>query len=782
MKINFKIILVGLFPLLLFIYFASSYMQTSENIQKNQKYLEESIIIHNKLELLIKEKQEAILLISTSLSSNENIKNVLLSKNKNKDKSNLKLKSFSLKLRESSSLRNVWFQIISPKGISLYRSWTDKHGDSLLDVRIEVSKIIKSPKIISSISTGKFDMTFKSMVPIFNNDEFIGIIETIAKFNSISKKMKNVGYNNLILVDKSYKQQLTNAFTTMFIDDYYVANLNADPTITKLVEKNSIASYIGDSKYKIDKENNLFTTTYKLPDLDGNNMGYFIFSKKLDSIDISDIEHEQQTVLFVFILIFLSIGAMLYYFYIIKYKNFIESQNRILEESVEDKTKELQDKSEVLKYQAEHDVLTKLPNRMLFLDRLQQSLKHAKRRGQTVSILFLDLDRFKEINDTYGHDAGDKLLKHVTARLQETIREEDTVARLGGDEFTIILQNLTQAEIVKVVDKIIKYMQESFFINDIELFTSFSIGISNYPDDGDTPEILLRNADTAMYKAKDSGKNNYKFYNEEMTKVAFMRVELEKDLRNALLNNEFIPYFQPKIDADNFKIIGLEALIRWNHPTRGLVFPDEFIKFSEEIGLIKDIDNFMMEVSMKQVLQWRKEGLETGKLSINLSAKQLTSKSYVAELKNIIDTISYDPKYLEIEITESYIMHDPDKAIEILDEIRSLGISVAIDDFGTGYSSLAYLKKLPINKLKIDRSFVMDTPEDKADVAIVKTIISLANNLELEVIAEGVETKEQVDFLLKEGCPNIQGYYFSKPLSSSDCKEFIIQKPYLSLV
>ena len=777
MKINLKIILVGLIPLLLFVYFAYTYMEKNEAILKNQKYLEEVENIYKRLEVLIKEKKEAVLLISTSLSTNENIKKILLSKN-TKD---LNLKSFSLKLRENSSLRNVWFQVISANGVSLYRSWTDKKGDSLVDVRQDVAKMLESPRLISSISIGKYDLSFKSMVPIFDKNKFIGIIETLAKFNSISIKMHKLGFKNLILVDKKYKNQLTNAFTKRFIDDYYVANLNADSQLIDMVKKNSVQEYIKDNKYKVDEKNNLFITIYKLPDINGDDMAYFIFSKKLDSIDISEIEYENKIILFVFILIFLSVGVMLYYFYIINYKNFVEKQNKILEDSVENKTRELQDKSEILKYQAEHDALTKLPNRLLFLDRLQQALKHARRKKQTVSILFLDLDRFKEVNDTYGHEAGDKLLKHVTARLKESVREEDTVARLGGDEFTVIFQNLTQREVVKVVDKIMNYMQTPFHINNIELFTTFSIGISNYPDDGDTSEILLRNADTAMYKAKDSGKNNYKFYNEEMTKFAFEKAELEKDIRSALQNNEFVPYFQPKIDAKNLKLIGLEVLVRWIHPQKGMIFPDKFISFAEEVGLIGNIDNYMMRSAIKQLMEWRKEGLDTGKLSINLSAKQLSSKTYITELKDIIYAFGCNTCNIELEITESHIMDDPQKAIIILQEIRKLGINISIDDFGTGYSSLAYLKKLPINKLKIDRSFVMDTPEDKDDVAIVKTIISLATNLGLKVIAEGVETKEQVDFLLSEGCNDIQGYYFSKPLCAKDCKEFILKKPYLQV-
>ena len=770
MKLNLKIIIVGLIPLILFLSFAYSYMQKNEEMQKHQKYLEETSKIRIKIKLLIKEKQEAILLISTSLSSNQNIKDALMAN----DNSKIKLKLFSLKLRKNSSLRNVWFQVINANGTSLYRSWTNKSGDNLLKTRSDIVKMLKQPQVISSISIGKFDMSFKSMIPIFEKNKFIGIIETIAKFNSVSNKMKDAGYNNLIIVDKRYVKQLTNPFTKMFIENYYVANYNADTQLMDLAKKNSINTYINIKNYKIDTKNNLFISVYKILDINGQDMGYFIFSKKLEDIDISDVEREQRIILFVFIVIFLSVGWMLYYFYIINYKKFIEKQNEILECSVEDKTKELKDKSEVLKYQAEHDTLTKLPNRLLFLDRLKQALRHAKRVNESVSVLFLDLDRFKEVNDTYGHEAGDKLLQSVTERLKECIREEDTVARLGGDEFTIIFKNLQQNDIIKVLDKIMHLMQTSFQIDDVELYTTFSVGISNYPDDGDTPEILLRNADTAMYKAKDGGKNNYQFYNEKMTKVISKRIELENDLRKALLNNEFVPYFQPKVDAKNMKIIGLEALIRWQHPTKGMIYPNDFISFAEEIGLIAEIDNFMMISSMKQMMLWKKDGLEVGKLSINLSVKQLSSKTYLDELKNILKEVTYDTKYLEVEITENYTINNPKKAIQLLDEIRSLGISISIDDFGTGYSSLAYLKKLPINKLKIDRSFVKDIPIDKDDIAIVKTIIALATNLDLEIIAEGAENQEQVDFLVKEGCENIQGYFFSKPLSAADFKRFVL--------
>jgi diguanylate cyclase (GGDEF)-like protein len=451
----------------------------------------------------------------------------------------------------------------------------------------------------------------------------------------------------------------------------------------------------------------------------------------------------------------------------------VSRQKELLEKNVALKTKELQKKSQKLKHQAEHDSLTHLPNRFLFLDRLKQALKQAQREQQVVSVLFLDLDRFKEINDTYGHDVGDKLLQLVTKRLLRARRKEDTVARLGGDEFTILLQDVSQNSVIHIVNKIIESMQEPFIINGMKHYTTFSIGISSYPDDADNAEDLLRNADTAMYKAKESGKNRYYFYHAEMTKLAFERIELEKELRRALENDEFEAYFQPKIDAKQHKVTGLEALIRWQHPIKGMIFPDKFIPFAEEIGLIGAIDDVMMRLSIQQVLEWHRKGIECGKISINLSARQLTSKNYIQELEETINDIGLDTRYIEIEITETHIMENPQHAMDILNKIRALGISISIDDFGTGYSSLSYLKKLPVTKLKIDRSFVMELPYDKDDVAIVKTIISLAKNLDLEIIAEGVEEKAQVDFLVREGCDNIQGYYFSKPLSKEDCEKFL---------
>ena len=770
--INYRIIFIGLIPLILFIYFGYEYTNKSVEVLQNQKYTEVSSEMKNQLRLFIEEKKEAILLIGSSLSQSQKIKDFLTSK----DKEKLDLHKFSLELKENSSLRNVWFQVLTTKGVSVYRSWTDKKGDSLVKSRTNVAQIIKEPKITSSISTGKFDMTFKTMVPLYKNGVFIGIIETIAKFNSIAVKMQEKNYKILILVDKKYKKQLTKAFTKNFIEDYYVANLKPDKIILELVNTSKVKNFIDIENFHLYKEKDLLITNYKLKDIHSKDMGYFLLAYKLSDIDVSEIEDTKNKIILILSLIFISVGVMLYYFYIINYKNFIQRQNKILEAKVDFKTQELKNINRELQHQAEHDCLTSLPNRLLFIDRLNQALKYAARRKQNVGVLFLDLDRFKEINDVHGHDIGDELLKEVTKRLVKSVREEDTVARLGGDEFTIIIQNSDNKNIIKVADKIMQAMKNVFRINELELSTTFSIGISSFPQDGQTSEVLLRNADTAMYKAKDNGKNNYKFYNEQMTALALQRVELERDIKKALLNDEFEPYFQPKIDANTLEVLGLESLIRWKHPVKGMISPFEFIPFAEELGLITNIDNYMMRKSIQIVQKWQDDGIQTGVLSVNISTKHLEGEELINKIKEVVSSTGFNTSYLEIEITESQIMQNAQNAIDILNDIKQLGITISIDDFGTGYSSLSYLKKLPINKLKIDKSFIDDLPDDEDDVAIVKTIISLAKNLNLNIIAEGVETKEQVEFLVKNGCSNIQGYYYSKPLSEDDCKNFFINK------
>ena len=765
MKINFKILSMLTLALTFYTLFSYLYVNKEKQLMTLQKYNEVTLDMKSRLSTLITEKKEAVTIVSLALSINDPIKKALISK----DMSKIPLNNFLKDLNKDTSLKNVWIQIIDAKGFSRYRSWTSKTGDYLGNIRLDVAKMLQDKRIYSVISVGKFDMTFKTLVPIYNEKKFIGIVETIAKFNSIAIKMHEMNSEVLILVDKSYKNQLTKVSKERFTKKYYVANIHPDRKILDIVANRYLEKFLSMKSYFIDEKDALLFSTYSIVGLDLKPMAYFILSKSLSEIDMKNINTLHKRNIETLTIVGVMIGFIIYFILTMSYEKFIQKQNRELEEKVASKTKELH-------HTAHHDSLTGLPNRLFFLDSLEQSLKSATRHKQNVAVLFLDLDRFKEVNDTYGHEVGDKLLIDVTNKLQSIFRKEDIVARLGGDEFTVILQNINDKDIIKLLNKTINIMHEKCTIDTIEINTTFSIGVSLFPKDGITSEILLRNADTAMYTAKENGKNAYAFYDKEMTELAFERVNLENDIIRALENGEFEPYFQVQMDSKSDKVIGMEVLIRWNHPTKGLIFPDAFITFAEEIGMLSTIDNYMMKKSMKIVLEWYKKGLNPGVLSLNLSAKQLENDKYVEEVKEIVTSIGFDYANLELEILEGQVMHHPKKAIEILEEIRDLGVMIAVDDFGTGYSSLSYLKTLPIDKLKIDRSFVRDLPANKDSVAIVKTIIALANNLDLEIIAEGAETKEQVDFLRAEGCAHIQGYYYSKPIPADKFEKLLQEK------
>lgn len=434
---------------------------------------------------------------------------------------------------------------------------------------------------------------------------------------------------------------------------------------------------------------------------------------------------------------------------------------------------------EALQYQAHHDALTGLPNRVLFMDRLKQGIKKAKRHQEGLAVFFIDLDKFKHINDSLGHSVGDKVLKIIAKRLQDIIRKEDTLARLSGDEFTIIMEDLKHPEDASLLgEKILKTVCGAILMNDQRLYVSGSVGISFYPQDATDAQSLLKYADTAMYRAKEEGRNNYQFYAPEMTELALKRILMQTSLRQAIDNEEFMIYYQPQMNISTNSLIGVEVLIRWDHPTIGVLMPDEFIPLAEESGMIAEIDQWVMKTAMMQISQWYKEGLNPGVLGLNVSIMQLDKINFLQQLKESLRRHDFDPAWLELEITESQMIKKPDEAITKLHQINALGIGISIDDFGTGYSSLSLLKRLPINRLKIDRSFVRDIPNDEEDVAIVKAIIALAKSLKLDLIAEGVETKEQRDFLVEHGCINIQGHYFSHPLPKEEMHAILLNQTY----
>jgi len=426
---------------------------------------------------------------------------------------------------------------------------------------------------------------------------------------------------------------------------------------------------------------------------------------------------------------------------------------------------QLQDKQLHLDYLAHHDQLTNLPNRLLFLDRLVQAIHKAHRGHEQLAVVFIDLDRFKHINDSLGHFVGDQVLKVAAQRLMEHVRENDTISRLGGDEFTLIIEEIKgPSDVVHIAQKLISVFNEPFVIEGRTFYLSCSIGISTYPQNGLDANELLRNADAAMYKAKELGRNNFQFYTEDMTENALQHVLMETSLRKALELDELVLHFQPQIALKTSGVVGMEALIRWQHPEYGLLMPNKFIPLAEETDLIVDIGEWVLHAACEQIKRWHDEGLNPGPVAVNVSSKQLQKDGFISSITRVLQDTSCKPQYLELELTEGAIMHDSAQCIAILDEIKKLGIGIAIDDFGTGYSSLSYLKQLPISKLKIDQSFVQDIPQSADDIAIAQAIISLSRCMNLTVIAEGVETIEQFCFFKNENCDGAQGYLFARPL------------------
>ncbi len=426
---------------------------------------------------------------------------------------------------------------------------------------------------------------------------------------------------------------------------------------------------------------------------------------------------------------------------------------------------ERKEAEERMRHIAQHDPLTGLPNRLSLQIRLAQVLPDARRYQRTLAVMFLDLDRFKVINDTLGHQVGDELLREVAVRLSRVVRETDFVARLGGDEFVILLPAITMpADAAVVASKIIASLAAPIQVDNNELHTSPSIGISLFPVDGPDGDTILKHADTAMYHAKATGRNNYQFYAPEMNAVATERMEIERKLRHALVRNELALCFHPQFDAKTGRATGVEALVRWHHPVDGVISPDRFIPVAEETGIIVPLGEWVLAAACREMIQWMESGLPPLRMAVNVSARQLRRRDFCETVAGILAETGLPPEQLELEITESSVMENPEEAIEVLNRLVNMGVSLAIDDFGTGYSSLAYLKLFPIDHLKIDRSFVRDIEFDLNDRSIAFGTIALAHSLGLNVIAEGVESEDQLDLLSSNGCDEVQGYYFSKPL------------------
>jgi len=427
-----------------------------------------------------------------------------------------------------------------------------------------------------------------------------------------------------------------------------------------------------------------------------------------------------------------------------------------------------------IEHLAHHDILTGLLNRFSMESQLEQAISTAHREKQKLAVLFIDLDRFKNINDSLGHHAGDELLIMVAKRLRPCVRDSDIVARIGGDEFVVVSTGLRDnSDAVVLAEKILVRISMPYDVAGNEIMISPSIGISVYPEDGQTVDDLMRTADMAMYHSKDMGRNTYQYFTESMMEAANKRISIERELRVALVKEQLILHYQPQLSSDGLNVISLEALVRWDHPEQGIIPPDLFITIAEESGIIHELGKWVLDEAVRQLGKWKSSGLINCSVAINLSAKQLQSKSFADDLRRIMHVHGVDGRDIELEITETVAMSDPECAIEQLNELRDLGVSLAIDDFGTGYSSLAYLKRLPIQTLKLDRSFVRDIETDPNDAEICLATIALAHNLGLKVVAEGVETAAQRDFLTRHHCDSLQGYLFSRPLPPDGLDHFL---------
>ena len=420
-----------------------------------------------------------------------------------------------------------------------------------------------------------------------------------------------------------------------------------------------------------------------------------------------------------------------------------------------------------IEHQANYDTLTGLANRSLLQDRLQQALLTAASSGQRLAVAFVDLDRFKFINDSLGHHVGDELLKAVAARLKTCVRECDTVARLGGDEFVLLINGHTGPEHVsQMMEKMLAAVAQPWVIQQGEFLISCSIGVALHPDDGEEALTLLKHADSAMYRAKDNGRNNFQFFTRELNALMIEQLELETYLRRALERNQFVLRYQPRVNLATGQIVGAEALLRWRMPQRGTVAPMRFIGLAEETGLIVPIGKWVLQTACAQNKAWQDAGVPPIVVSVNVSPRQFRHESLVQTVAEVLRSTGLEPRYLELELTESMVMHDPPKLVAMLDELKELGVKIAVDDFGTGYSSLSYLKRFPVDRLKVDRSFVENMTTEADDATIVRTIIALGHNLGLKVVAEGVETAQQARALRAYQCDEAQGFLFARAVAS----------------
>ncbi|QCU89190.1 EAL domain-containing protein [Thiomicrorhabdus sediminis] len=871
-----------------------SYLERQTKIDTQQRFHQSAQQTANLVDTLVQAKKDKVMLIALSLVQESSLKTVL----RQRQSSEIDFSQFVEQVSNYSGLKNVWIQLLDAEGNSLYRSWTDKHGDKIIEKRKDLQLLYANPRIMQSVSVGAFDLTFKTMVPVYEDGQFIGVFEVLAKFNSIAQKLTDRGIESVILVDESYQNQLKNPFSKRFLGKHYIANVNALPELVQLIDQYELQHRTNSTNFIALSKEQLFVSFKKLYGTENQPLAVIYLFQPLQPVLESAYQASLQvygilTFIYLFLLVLylwrranrvsrkasdfnesllsevktkdqalqhqsffwqsiidgldhtiqvveadfsvtLKNNAAQYYDFadlvetdsqncrddIYNVDQPCEQDHRIcpikkcfssgksasivqkiiapngkkryfeftstplfddyghVEKVIEighDITPYLKAKNQLetqkkeLDFMAYHDSLTHLPNRVLFIDRLQQALDHCRISKTVVAVLFIDLDRFKEINDTHGHRVGDSVLVECAKRLKSAVREVDTVSRLGGDEFTVIIDEVKKSEeVADIVQNLLNVIAHPIFVDKRAFYLTTSIGVSLSSTDGKNPIELMKNADTAMYQAKASGRNNYAFYDPEMTEKALYRLEVEENLREAIKHRQFVMHYQPQYDIAEGKITGFEALVRWQHPEKGMIPPIDFIPLAEDTGMIIHIGQQVMFDAMLAAVNWRKSGIIDQRIAINVSARQFQDERLLELVEDSLMATGCQPEWIELEITESLVLSDYDYAANVLSALQKMGITVSIDDFGTGYSSLAELKRMPIDKLKIDQSFVRNIPEEREDCEITRAIISMANSLGLDLIAEGVETEQQAQFMVENGCQKAQGYLYSKPLPEEE--------------
>ena len=668
------------------------------------------------------------------------------------------------------------FHFLMPNNVtSLRMHKPNKFDDDLTDFKFSYRYTNQTKRKISGLEQGKTSPSFRNVSPLINDKGIhIGIVDIAFAPEILQENIYDINgvYSHFIIQKELFEKRNwqrndnKNDYKTSIENEYYFEyeyeqafnSIYSDKSLSKLIQplKQEISSKMANYEtfvvYRDFQDKDMIIAFLPVENMNKKVVAYLISYSKNSSI-FSVLKD------FYILNLIILLGTILIAYFV--YKSVLYNY----------KLKKEKNKFQTL---SKYDVLTKLPNRLLFQERLEKSIAKASKQNKKFALLFIDIDNFKDINDTYGHNDGDELLYSVGDRINKLLPKENTLARLGGDEYVVITEYIKNPIDVSITaNKIIELFKEPLKINFKEHLISVSIGVSIFPNDSKDLTELLKYSDIAMYKAKETGKNNVQFYLSSMSEEIIERVTIEKELREAIKNEEFIVYYQAQGNGHIDKLIGMEALVRWQHPTMGLVSPDKFIPLAETTGLIVELDRLVMKTAMTQVAQWYKDGLKPGVLAMNLAVKQLYKRDFIEMFQSLMKETQCKAEWIELEVTEGQIMTNPEEAIKILTQISDIGIELAIDDFGTGYSSLAYLKRLPIHKLKIDQAFVRDLPDHEEDTGIAKAVIALSKSLKLRVIAEGVETKEQRDFLVENGCENIQGYFYSKPVPANEFENIL---------